>query len=73
MEGAVGGGAEGKENGYQISSNWLIYMEMGNSPLACRQSQWSQMQVTHLAGDNLGRLGLIFPDSNRLPYALFGT
>lgn len=28
-------------------------------------------QVNYLAGDNLGRLGLIIPDSNRLPYALF--
>ena len=48
-------------------------MEMGSSPFACRQSQRSQVQVNYLAGDNLGRLGLIIADSNRLPYALFGT
>lgn len=45
-------------------------MEMGSSPFACHQSQ---VQVNYLAGDNLGRLGLIIPDSKRLPYALFGA
>lgn len=49
---------------------WLMYMEMSSSPCACHQSQG---QVNYLAGDNLGRLGLIIPDSNRLPYALFGA
>lgn len=48
-------------------------MDMGSSPFACRQIQQSQVQVNYLAGDNLGRLGLIIPYSNRLPYALFGA
>lgn len=48
-------------------------MGVGSSPFACHQSQQSQVQVNYLARDNLGRLGLIIPDSNRLPYALFGA
>lgn len=46
--------------------------EMGSSYFACSQChQQSQAKVNYLAGDNLGRLGLIIPNSNRLPYTLF--